>query len=100
MIRFLTTELHHYLGWSHKEVLESILPIQENCQAKREITNFVQKNGEDMYQAWAHFKQMLNACPHHMQTNEVLAHAFFEGLGYNARSLLNSAGGGQAPSYK
>ena len=45
-----------------------------------EITNFAQKHGKDMYQAWAHFKQMLNACPHHIQTNEVLAHAFFEGL--------------------
>ena len=62
--------------------------------------NFAQKQGEDMYQAWKDFKKMLNSCPHHMQTNEVLAHAFFEGLGYNARSLLNSAGGGQAPSYK
>ncbi|XP_049358690.1 uncharacterized protein LOC125823346 [Solanum verrucosum] len=49
-----------------------------------------------MYQAWARFKQMLNACPHHMQTNEVLDHTFFEGLDYNARVLLNSATGGQA----
>ena len=53
-----------------------------------------------MYQVWARFKQMLIAFPYNMKTNEVLAHAFFEGLGYNARSLLNSAGGGQAPSYK
>jgi len=51
-----------------------------------------------MYQAWARFKQMLNACPHHMQTNEVLAHTFFEGLDYNARALLNSSVGGQAQS--
>jgi len=49
-----------------------------------------------MYQAWVRFKQMLNACPHHMQTNEVLAHIFFEGLDYNARVLLNSAAGGHA----
>ena len=51
-----------------------------------------------MYQDWAHFKQMLKACPHHMQTNEVLAHAFFEVLEYDARSLLNSAVGGQTLS--
>ena len=38
---------------------------------------------------------MLNACPHHMQTNEVLFHAFFEGLEYNTRSLINSAAGVQ-----
>ncbi|XP_004245361.1 uncharacterized protein [Solanum lycopersicum] len=51
-----------------------------------------------MNQAWACFKQMLNVFPHHMQTNEVLAPAFFEGLEYNARSFLNSAAGGQAMS--
>lgn len=33
-----------------------------------------------------------------METNEVLAHAFFEELEYNIRSLLNSATGGQALS--
>uniref|UniRef100_A0A0V0GYU3 Putative ovule protein n=1 Tax=Solanum chacoense TaxID=4108 RepID=A0A0V0GYU3_SOLCH len=41
---------------------------------------------------------MLNVCPHHMQTNEVLAHTFFEGLDYNAHALLNSAAGGHALS--
>ena len=51
-----------------------------------------------MYQAWACFKKMLNGCPQHMQTNEVLAHTFFEGLEYNARALLNSVAGGHALS--
>lgn len=41
---------------------------------------------------------MLSAFPHHMKTNEVLAHVLFEGLEYNARSLLNSAACGQALS--
>lgn len=57
------------------------------------MINFVQNKGDDMYQAWARFKQMLHAFPHHMQTNEVLAHTFIEGFKYNARALLSSAVG-------
>ena len=41
---------------------------------------------------------MLHSCPHHIHTNEVLAHAFFKGLEYNARALLNSAISEQALS--
>lgn len=33
-----------------------------------------------------------------MQSNEVLVHAFFDGLEYNAKALLNSAAGRQALS--
>lgn len=47
-----------------------------------------------MYQEWARFKQMLNSCSRHMQTNAVLAHAFFECLEYNARVLISSAASG------
>jgi len=77
-----------------KKFLSRFFPSKKTAKLRGEIINFVQKQGEDMYQAWARFKQMLIACPHHMQTNEVLAHTFFEGLDYNARSLLNSAAGG------
>lgn len=41
------------------------------------------------------FKQMLNSYPHHMRTNKILAHVFFESLEYNVRVLLNSEAGGQ-----
>lgn len=51
-----------------------------------------------MYQTSTHFKQRLNAFLHHMQTNELLAHAFFEGLDYNVSALLNSAASRQALS--
>ncbi|XP_049394593.1 uncharacterized protein LOC125858851 [Solanum stenotomum] len=79
-----------------KKFLSRFFPSKKTAKLRSEIINFAQKQGDDMYQAWARFKQMLNACPHHMQTNEVLCHTFFEVLDYNARSLLNSAAGGQA----
>ncbi|XP_049406133.1 uncharacterized protein LOC125869732 [Solanum stenotomum] len=83
-----------------KKFLSRFFPSKKTTKLRGEIINFVQKQGEDIYQAWARFKQMLIACPHHMQTNEVLAHTFFEGLDYNAHSLLNSATSGQALSIK
>ena len=73
-------------------------PSKKTTKLRGEITNIAQKHGKNMYQAWAHFKQMLNALLYHMQTNEVLAHTFFGGLKYNAHSPLNSAVGGQALS--
>ena len=51
-----------------------------------------------MYHAWARFKQMLNAFPYHMHTNEVLSQTIYEGLEYNVHALLNSVAGGQALS--
>ncbi|KAK4721421.1 hypothetical protein R3W88_011654 [Solanum pinnatisectum] len=79
-----------------KKFLSRFFPSKKTAKLRSELLSFTQNQGEDMYQAWACFKQMLNACPHHMQTNKVLAHTFFEGLDYNARVLLNSAVGGQA----
>ncbi|KAK4717940.1 hypothetical protein R3W88_016278 [Solanum pinnatisectum] len=81
-----------------KKFPSRFFPSKKTAKLRGEIINFVQKQGEDIYQAWARFKQMLNSCPHHMKTNEVLAQTFFEGLDYNACALLNSAAGGQALS--
>ncbi|XP_015163283.1 uncharacterized protein [Solanum tuberosum] len=79
-----------------KKFLSRFFPSKNTAWLRSEKLCFKQNQGEDMYQTWAHFKQMLNAWLHHMQTNEVLAHTFFEGLDYNACVLLNSAAGGQA----
>ncbi|XP_049414569.1 uncharacterized protein LOC125877266 [Solanum stenotomum] len=78
-----------------KKFLSRFFPSKKTAKLRGEIIYFIQKQGEDMYQAWARFKQKCNACPHHMQTNEVLSHTFFEGLDYDAHALLNSAAGNQ-----
>ncbi|KAK4731208.1 hypothetical protein R3W88_024196 [Solanum pinnatisectum] len=75
--------------------LSQFFSLSKTSRSRKEILSFTQKNGENMYQAWGHFKQLSNACPHHYQANKVLAHTFYEGLDYNAKVLLNSAVGGQ-----
>ncbi|KAH0635881.1 hypothetical protein KY289_035796 [Solanum tuberosum] len=79
-----------------RKFLSRLFPSKKTARLRSEILCFRQNQGEDMNQAWARFKQMLNVRLHHMQINEVLAHTFFEGLDYNACVLLNSAAGGHA----
>jgi len=72
--------------WNYLEnkFLSRFFPSGKSTRLMSEILSFKQKNGEDMYQAWARFKQLLNACPHHYQANVVLVHTFLKGFDYNA----------------
>ncbi|XP_059289488.1 uncharacterized protein LOC132043007 [Lycium ferocissimum] len=69
---------------------------RKTAHLRREIMSFRQKNGENLYQAWERFKGLLRDCPHHHQTNEVLAHTFIESLDAQHKSSLDTAAGGQA----
>nr|XP_009617255.1 uncharacterized protein LOC104109611 [Nicotiana tomentosiformis] len=44
---------------------------------------------------WERFKGLLRDCPHHNQTNEVLAHTFIEGLHPETNIVVDAAVGGQ-----
>ncbi|XP_060177854.1 uncharacterized protein LOC132607793 [Lycium barbarum] len=76
--------------------LTRFFPPAKTARLRREIMSFMHKNGENLYQAWERFKGLLRDCPHHHQTNEVLAHTFIEILDAQHKSSLNTAAGGQA----
>lgn len=78
--------------------LTQFYPFKKTTKLRDKITTFAQNHGEDIYQVWKPFKQLLNSFPYHMHTNEEFSHTFFEGLEHNTRALLNSAVGGQALS--
>ncbi|XP_059294497.1 uncharacterized protein LOC132047473 [Lycium ferocissimum] len=48
---------------------------------------------EKICQAWERFKGFLKDCPHHHQTNEVLAHTFIESLDAQDKSSLDTFAG-------
>ncbi|XP_060202088.1 uncharacterized protein LOC132630527 [Lycium barbarum] len=75
--------------------LTRFFPPAKTARLRREIMSFRQKNGENLYQAWERFKGLLRDCPHHHQTNEVLAHTFIESLNAQHKSLLDTVAGGQ-----
>ncbi|XP_060177730.1 uncharacterized protein LOC132607653 [Lycium barbarum] len=75
--------------------LTRFFPPAKTTRLRREIMSFRQKLGENLYQAWERFKGLLRDCPHHHQTNEVLAHTFIESLDAQHKSSLDTAAGGQ-----
>ncbi|XP_070006757.1 uncharacterized protein [Nicotiana sylvestris] len=59
--------------------LARFFPSGKTAKIRSEIVAFKQKAGESLYSAWERFKGLLRDCPHHNQTNEVLAHTFIKG---------------------
>nr|XP_016464394.1 PREDICTED: uncharacterized protein LOC107787351 [Nicotiana tabacum] len=68
---------------------------RQTAKIRSEIVAFKQKLGESLYSAWERFKGLLRVCPHHNQTNEVLAYIFIEGLHPETKIVVDAAAGGR-----
>ncbi|XP_075080547.1 uncharacterized protein LOC107806844 [Nicotiana tabacum] len=94
-----------FMGLPHEDPQQHILnflkflakffPSGKTAKIRSEIVAFKQKAGESLYSAWERFKGLLKDCPHHNQTNEVLAHTFIEGLHFETNIVVDAAAGGQ-----
>ncbi|XP_070014908.1 uncharacterized protein [Nicotiana sylvestris] len=78
-----------------RKFLARFFPSGKTAKIRSEIVAFKQKVGESLYSAWERFKGLLRDCPHHNQTNEVLAHTFIEGLYSETKIVVDAAAGGQ-----
>ncbi|XP_009771790.1 uncharacterized protein [Nicotiana sylvestris] len=78
-----------------KKFLARFFPSGKTAKIRSEIVAFKQKAGESLYSTWERFKGLLRDCPHHNQTNEVLAHTFIEGLHFETKIVVDVATGGQ-----
>jgi len=74
--------------------LKRFFPAQRTRQLRREIQTFQQKDGDLFFEAWEHFKELLLKCPHHNLSQDDQVQAFYEGLNYSNKSLVDSACGG------
>nr|XP_016494892.1 PREDICTED: uncharacterized protein LOC107814074 [Nicotiana tabacum] len=79
-----------------RKFLARFFPSGKTAKIRSEIVAFKQKAGESLYSAWERFKGLLRDCPHHIQTNEVLAHTFIEGLHAETKIVVDAAAGGQS----
>ncbi|XP_075097929.1 uncharacterized protein LOC142175246 [Nicotiana tabacum] len=77
-----------------RKFLVRFFPSCKTTKIRSEIVAFKQKAGESLYSAWERFKGLLRDCPHHNQTNEVLAHTFIEGLHPETKIVVDVAAGG------
>nr|XP_009624320.1 uncharacterized protein LOC104115401 [Nicotiana tomentosiformis] len=78
-----------------RKFLARFFPSGKTAKIRSEIVAFRQKAGESLYSPWERFKGLLRDCPHHNQTNEVLAHTFIEGLHSETKIVVDVAVGGQ-----
>lgn len=63
-------------------------------QLRIQITNFIQADGESLYEAWDHFKELQRMCPHYGLEKWVAVHTFYNGLNYNTYLNIDVATGG------
>ncbi|XP_019240098.1 PREDICTED: uncharacterized protein LOC109220092 [Nicotiana attenuata] len=76
-----------------RNFLARFFPSGKTAKIRSEIVASKQKSGESLYSAWERFKGLLRDCPHHNQTNEILAHTFIEGL--ERKIMVDAAAVGQ-----
>ncbi|XP_075081780.1 uncharacterized protein LOC142166423 [Nicotiana tabacum] len=78
-----------------RKFLAQFFPSGKTAKIRSEIVAFKQESGESLYSTWERFKWFLRDCPHHNQTNEVLAHTFIEGLHPETKIMVDAAARGQ-----
>ncbi|XP_021765948.1 uncharacterized protein LOC110730453 [Chenopodium quinoa] len=62
---------------------------------RSKILNFSQEADESLYEAWERFKDLQREYPHHGLAQWQIIQAFYNGIGYNSRMILDSAANGR-----
>ncbi|CAM8925383.1 unnamed protein product [Rhodiola kirilowii] len=74
--------------------LNKYFPPSKTAHYRSQITNFVQMDGEMLYEAWERYKEYQRLCPHHNLDDLLLFHTFYQGVDGNSRLALDTASGG------
>jgi len=86
---FHSLEVGSITSWDQmrQAFLAQFFPHSKIVQLRNQITQFTQKDGESLYDAWECFKEMLRLCPHHGLENWLIIHTFYNGLLYTTKNL-------------
>ena len=74
--------------------LARFFPSSKTAKLWDQITQFNQKDGESLYDAWERFKEMLRLFPHHGLKKWPIVHTFYNGLSYTSKMTVDAALGG------
>ena len=94
---WLQSEPHHSItSWNDlvTKFLDKFFPPSRTVKLKTDINNFVQYEGENIYEAWERYKEMLRKCPHHGLEKWMIATQFYNGLSASNRTLVDATAGG------
>jgi len=93
---FHSLEVGSITSWDQmrQPFLARFFPHSKIVQLRNQITQFIQKDGESLYDACERSKEMLRLCPHHGLENWLLIHTFYNGLLYTTKIYVDAAAGG------
>ncbi|RYQ90939.1 hypothetical protein Ahy_B09g096861 [Arachis hypogaea] len=77
-----------------REFLDKFFPSEKTDYIRKEISGIMQRDQESLYEYWSRFKKLLESCPHHEMTTNLLISYFTGGLCTEDRRLLTTSSGG------
>ncbi|KAK4390146.1 hypothetical protein Sango_2077900 [Sesamum angolense] len=88
------------VSWNElkKIFLENYFTASQTTDIRKEISGIRQCSGENFYEYWGRFKQLVESCPHHQILDHLLIQYFYEGLSEANRSLVDAASVGHSTS--
>jgi len=77
-----------------KAFLSKYFPPGKIAKLRAEITSFIQRHRESLYEAWERFKDLQRQCPHHAVPDWLLIQTFYNGLEQSVKISIDAATGG------
>jgi len=77
-----------------KAFLSKYFPSGKTAKLSAEITSFIQRDEESLYEAWERFKDLQRQCPHHAVSDWLLIQTFYNGLEQSVKISVDVAAGG------
>jgi len=74
--------------------LARFFPPSRTAQLRAKLYQFTQNQGEPLYDAWEHFKEMLRLCHHHGLEKWLAIQTFYKDLLYVTKKTIDAAAGG------
>ncbi|VAI85765.1 unnamed protein product [Triticum turgidum subsp. durum] len=74
--------------------LDKYFPLHKQSAIRDEIFNFVQREGESLYDAWERYKALFRICPNHGLKRWLELQIFYRGLTWDTRAYVDMAAGG------
>ncbi|KAH9801427.1 hypothetical protein KPL71_001026 [Citrus sinensis] len=75
--------------------LTKFFPMSKTNALRREISDFYQREGEQFYECWERFNDLLLKCPHHGFEKWRLIQCFYNGLTMSNRHMVEYMNGGR-----
>jgi Retrotransposon gag protein len=73
--------------------LSKYFPPSKTFALRAQITNFRQRGGESLSEAWDRYQELLRLCPHHGLEKWFILQIFYEGLEQSSKLIIDAAAG-------